>query len=127
MRLRPHRREGNTDANCLHRNNILTGHMRVLGVDPELRKAILDDPSRSRSELPVELYLGVVEGYRRGFRTVFIMLTSLAVFSFVVTLLLIPQRSLDRPDDEQLQREGKLFVEKLEKAKEMKGMDEGKM
>jgi phosphotransferase system glucose/maltose/N-acetylglucosamine-specific IIC component len=60
-----------------------------------------------------DIYLEIVRGYRKGFRLVFIMLASLAVFSFIVAFFLMRHRDLDRPDDEKLKKEGKEYVAQL--------------
>lgn len=55
-----------------------------------------DDPYRA-------LFL---EGYLRGFRTVFLIGSDLAVLSFTVAWFLMSELSLKRDDDERLKREG---------------------
>lgn len=40
----------------------------------------------------------------------FIVLAGLATFAFLTAFVLIPHRSLDRPDDAMLKHEGKQFV-----------------
>ena len=64
----------------------------------------------------VELYLkgnvvDVVEANRRGFRTVFLVLSSLGAAGFVTAALLLKQSSVDRQDDEQLRQQAKLEIE----------------
>lgn len=94
-------------------NNVLSSHLREVNLSDDQRKEILNHPASSRG-LDSVVYAQVLEGYRKGFRFVFIILASLAVFSFITAFFLMPHRDLNRPDDEKLKEEGKEFIARLE-------------
>lgn len=48
----------------------------------------------------------LLEGYRRGFRIVFLIGAGLASLSFFIAWFLMPELGLKRDDDERLKREG---------------------
>ncbi|CUA75228.1 hypothetical protein RSOLAG22IIIB_11584 [Rhizoctonia solani] len=101
-------------------NNVLSNHLvSVLGssLSDEARKAILNDPISARHTLDADTLATVIDGYRLGFRTLFIVCASLTAFAFFVTLCLIPHISLKREDDKALKAQAK---EELEKQKETK-------
>ncbi|KAL1998575.1 hypothetical protein VTN02DRAFT_5953 [Thermoascus thermophilus] len=62
----------------------------------------------------------LVEGYRRGFRIMFIVMASLAALSFVLVIFLMPQLQLDRQDDKALKEQGKRELQ--EEAARKKGI-----
>lgn len=49
----------------------------------------------------------LIEGYRKGFRIMFIVMASLAALSFFLVIFLMPQLQLDRKDDKALKEQGK--------------------
>ncbi|QRW26721.1 major facilitator superfamily transporter [Rhizoctonia solani] len=101
-------------------NNVLSNHIvKVLGpsLSDEARKAILNDPISARHTLDAETLAIVIDGYRLGFRTLFIVCASLTAFAFFTTLFLIPHISLRRDDDKALKAQAK---EELERRKEAK-------
>ncbi|KAF5379537.1 hypothetical protein D9615_006544 [Tricholomella constricta] len=99
-------------------NNVLSSHLKRIDLSDEERKRILDHPELARQLSPT-VYAQVLAGYRKGFRLVFIILASLAVFAFVTAFFLMPHRDLDRPDDKKLKEEGKEFVARLKGKKEI--------
>ena len=54
----------------------------------------------------------LVHAYEKGFRIIFIVGAVLAALSVVIVVLLMPQVSLDHPDDETLKLEGKKASER---------------
>ncbi|KAF8749984.1 MFS drug transporter [Rhizoctonia solani] len=86
-------------------NNVLSNHIiKVLGpsLSDEARKAILNDPISARHTLDAETLAIVIDGYRLGFRTLFIVCASLTAFA---------------DDDKALKAQAK---EELERRKEAK-------
>ncbi|CAE6340054.1 unnamed protein product [Rhizoctonia solani] len=101
-------------------NNVLSNHLiRVLGssLSDEARKAILNDPILARHTLDADTLATVIDGYRLGFRTLFIVCASLSALAFFATLFLMPHISLKRDDDKALKSQAK---EELERRKEAK-------
>lgn len=100
-----------------YRNNVLASHLaRTLGdtLTPSTRKAILDDPIMARQTLDTQTLAIVIEGYRAGFRTVFIVCAALTGFAFFATLFLMPHITLKREDDKELKKRAR---EELERKK----------
>ncbi|KAJ7122550.1 major facilitator superfamily domain-containing protein [Mycena crocata] len=91
-------------------NAILESHVNKLNISPELRRTIIDNPVSVRSELSPEVLSRVIAAYHEGFRTTFIILASMAAFSFVVAAALMSHRDLHRDDDAKLKAEGEAFV-----------------
>jgi hypothetical protein len=109
-----------TLADRMFRNNVLARHLvRVLGesLSDTARKAILDNPIAARNTLDADTLVAVIEGYRMGFRTLFIVGAALTACSFFVTLLMMPHITLKRDDDKALKEQAK---EELERRKEAK-------
>jgi hypothetical protein len=70
--------------------------------------AIKQDPIQARQKISDPAILDtIIDGYRRGFFIVFVTYAALASFAFVLALLLLRHRSLDRPDDNKLKEEAK--------------------
>jgi hypothetical protein len=92
--------------------------MSTIDISAELRHSIVDNPVSARSTLAPEVLAVVVAGYHRGFRVTFIILASLAAFSFFVALALMSHQDLHREDDVKLKAEGEAFVNGLERAKD---------
>lgn len=79
-------------------------------LDETLIRAKIEDPtSQSLSTEQNEVFR---KAYQHGFRNVFLVLASLAAFAFAVAFVLMPQRTVDREDDEQQKKEA---LERLEK------------
>ncbi|THH27805.1 hypothetical protein EUX98_g6383 [Antrodiella citrinella] len=112
-------------------NNSLRRSMLKLSLPASTIGTIVDDPSllgaRLSSTLNVTadplVALGItasdaeeiLRGYTSGFRTVFLMNASLSALATVVSILMIKQQDLTRPDEEQLRAEGKVWSEKQER------------
>ncbi|CAE6422078.1 unnamed protein product [Rhizoctonia solani] len=106
-------------------NNVLSNHLvRVLGssLSDEARKAILNDPISARHTLDADTLAIVIDGYRLGFRTLFIVCASLTAFAFFATLFLMPHISLKREDDKALKVQAKEELERKKEAK-LRGLD----
>lgn len=52
----------------------------------------------------------MVQGYRNGFRIIFLVLAGLAAASTLLVVFLMPHTPLDRDDDDKLKLEGKARV-----------------
>lgn len=110
------------------RNNSLRSTFSDLGLSlPEVdMRQILNDPlsllSLTDDGGKDDLILrdALIEGYRRGFRIMFIVMASLAALSFVLVIFLMPQLKLDRSDDKALKEQGKRELE--EEAARKKGL-----
>ncbi|CAE6472309.1 unnamed protein product [Rhizoctonia solani] len=101
-------------------NNVLSNHLiKVLGasLSDEARKAILNDPISARRTLDAGTLATVIEGYRLGFRTLFIVCASLTAFAFFATLFLMPHISLKRDDDQALKAQAKQELARRKEAK----------
>ncbi|GAA5995686.1 hypothetical protein JCM5350_006643 [Sporobolomyces pararoseus] len=109
-------------------NNSLRSHLSPLGFSNSLIDALIDSPSgiwRTESKtqsamdlinLPLEQKQQIIEGYVKGFRIMFEVLTGLIGFNFLTSLLFIEQRSLKSKDDDALKQKGKdLMRERKEK------------
>ena len=99
-------------------NNYLRSSLAPLNLDERTMQDIINSPasSSSTSQNPRIREL-VLEGYKRGFRTIFISTAALAAAAAVLAFWLMPQVELDRADDERLKREGKQFVEEGRKGR----------
>ncbi|CAE6483487.1 unnamed protein product [Rhizoctonia solani] len=101
-------------------NNVLSNHLvKVLGssISDEARKAILNDPISARHTLDADTLATVIDGYRLGFRTLFIVCASLTAFAFFATLSLMPHISLKRDDDQALKQQAKAELQRRKEAK----------
>ncbi|EKM52155.1 uncharacterized protein PHACADRAFT_262666 [Phanerochaete carnosa HHB-10118-sp] len=101
-------------------NNVLSSRLHALPssiISPEQLRAIVNNPVETVYSLSDPLRADVIDGYRQGFRDVFIVLASLAAFSFFVAAALLKHRKLDRDDDKELKEQGKQFVQELQAAK----------
>ena len=54
----------------------------------------------------------ILHGYTSGFRTVFILNACLSAFATIVSILMIKQQELTRPDEERLKAEAKAWSER---------------
>ncbi|KAJ7082899.1 MFS drug transporter [Mycena belliarum] len=91
-------------------NGVLSSYVSKLDISPELRQSIIDNPVAARSVLSPEALSRVIAGYHAGFRTTFIILASMAAFSFFVAFALMTHLDLHREDDAKLKAEGEAFV-----------------
>ncbi|KAF9014727.1 cephamycin export protein cmcT [Hymenopellis radicata] len=86
--------------------NVFLSNLRKLDLDQAVYDALAQDPLAARSiGAESALLVSIVDGYRKGFRIVFIILASLAAFAFVISMLLMTHSTLKREDDERLKRE----------------------
>lgn len=59
----------------------------------------------------------LLDGYRTGFRIIFLVMAGLAGLAFIMAWFLMPELGLDRKDDADLKREGKEALKKKDKKK----------
>jgi hypothetical protein len=98
-------------------NNVLRRHLAALPLSPGLLSDIVNNPVAFAVTLDPATAKVVVDGYRRGFRTVFIVCSSLAAAAFFITLFLMPQKTLRRVDDEQRKIEAQEYLEERRREK----------
>lgn len=85
-------------------NNALRSALAPLFLAPSLAKKLMDDPT-AVNDLAVSSALtpaqrdAIVDGYLRGFRSVFYMTVACQLVAFVAAALLIEQHDLGRDDD----------------------------
>ncbi|KAF8248817.1 MFS drug transporter [Wilcoxina mikolae CBS 423.85] len=105
-------------------NNTLQQILSPLGYSTSEIRKVLDDPVDVLSGAVGghELRKEVLAGYQRGFRAVFLVGAGLAVFAFVISVLMMPQINLERKDDEQLKVQAKRDIdEKKQQKREAEG------
>ncbi|KAI0757530.1 MFS general substrate transporter [Daedaleopsis nitida] len=107
-------------------NNSLRHAMTALSLPPSTISTIVDDPtvlgartSASSSTLSslglsAEVAQQILDAYVKGFRTVFILNTSLNAVATVAAILLIRHTELTRGDEEGLKKKAELEQERLE-------------
>ncbi|KAJ8073752.1 hypothetical protein PM082_012030 [Marasmius tenuissimus] len=106
--------------------NIFKNHFKQVAndLDPSIRQKLMEDPLSARELVtdPVQL-ANIVDGYRRGFYVIFLVMASLAAVAFVFTLIFMAHSTLKRDDDEKLRQEAKerLVAEKAGGGKENSG------
>lgn len=102
-------------------NNTLRTAIRPLGLSAEQVAALVDDPTIIND--PTKFTLGadakatIIEGYTKGFRSVFYLTVSCSLVALIASVFLIEQHSLNRDDDQALKLEAKerLQRKKMEK------------
>ncbi len=85
--------------------------------------SLAQDPLAARSiGADAALLARLVDGYRKGFRIVFIILASMAAFAFVISMFLMTHSTLKREDDDRLKREAmeRLDAQKVKQESEVK-------
>ncbi|KAF8539074.1 MFS drug transporter [Trichophaea hybrida] len=105
-------------------NNMLQQRLSPLGYSASEIRKVLDDPVDVLSGAVGghELRKEVLAGYQRGFRAVFLVGAGLAMFAFVISVLMMPQITLERRDDEQLKVQAKHDIdEKKQQKREAEG------
>ncbi|KAK1219710.1 hypothetical protein PQX77_017571 [Marasmius sp. AFHP31] len=106
--------------------NIFVNHFKQVSndLDPSIRQKLMEDPLSARELVtdPVQL-AKIVDGYRRGFYVIFLVMASLAAVAFVFTLIFMTHSTLKRDDDEKLRQEAKerLAAEKAGGGRENSG------
>ena len=78
--------------------------MNPLGLSPALIKTIIDDPTILASPAKLGIPQAVadiilIEGYRKGFRTVFILNASLGALATIASIIMIKHNDLARGDE----------------------------
>ncbi|GAA5898910.1 MDR family MFS transporter [Sporobolomyces salmoneus] len=115
-------------------NNSLRSHLSPLGFPSSLIDALIDSPTgiwrneydssefaQDLLNLPIDQKQQVVEGYIRGFQTMFYVLTALIGFNFITATLFIEQKSLKSKDDEALKQKGEDLMQERKEKKANKG------
>lgn len=110
-------------------NNTVSRELRPQGWSAERIKAALNDPAQllvaSRSaDARAALELAQLRSaYRKGFQANFWLLAALTGLAFAITLFLMPQRSVDRKDDQEMRDRAIREIEekKVEKRNRKKG------
>jgi len=104
-------------------NNSANQSLRPLGWSSERIKQTLNDPSvllLSTSPSDAADLRDLREAYRTGFQRNFWLLAALTACAFGVTFVLMPQRSVDRKDDQELRDKAKLELEEKKERKRAK-------
>lgn len=84
-------------------------------------QSILNNPIAARQTLDAPTLSLVIDGYRRGFRVLFIVCAALCACAFVATLVWMPHITLKRADDDVMKAEAKEELEKRKKEKRERG------
>lgn len=96
-------------------NNIFVSALRRENLDRALLDSIMENPFLLSSKVSDPLQLDrIVDGYRRGFKSVFITLASLATFAWFIAFFLLRHQTLKRSDDDELKRQA---IQRLEEGK----------
>lgn len=85
--------------------------MHDLGLSPSLIKIIIDKPSSLSSPATLGISPSVAktilnQGYKHGFRTVFILNACLAAVAAITSIFMIKHKDLTRGDEEELKLRG---------------------
>lgn len=85
-------------------NNALRSTLAALALAPSLAKTLLDDPTAVNDPVVSDALTpaqrsAIVDGYLRGFRSVFYMTVACQLVAFLAAVLLIDQHDLNRDDD----------------------------
>ncbi|KAF8918676.1 cephamycin export protein cmcT [Mucidula mucida] len=103
--------------------NVFLSNLRKLDLDQAMFDSLAQDPLAARSiGADAALLARLVDGYRKGFRIVFIILASMAAFAFVISMFLMTHSTLKREDDDRLKREAmeRLDAQKVKQESEVK-------
>lgn len=110
-----------------YRNNLLSSSVSSLGLSDSEKKSFLSSPSNYLNKLPDDEAAHVrsvlIPAYKQGFRIIFIIGGALSALAFVLAVVLMPQVTLKRDDDEKLKQEAK---ERLENEKKKSDEEENK-
>ncbi|KAF8600947.1 MFS drug transporter [Ceratobasidium sp. AG-I] len=101
-------------------NSIFRAHMKTLGLSPEDYNVIVNSPALARLTMDTATLEQIIEGYRQGFRVVFIILACLSSLAFILVAVLMVNYSLNREDDAALKAAAKQFLQesKVEKSEQ---------
>ncbi|KAG8740675.1 hypothetical protein FRC10_004053 [Ceratobasidium sp. 414] len=102
-------------------NIIFQKHLRTLDLPPDVYAAIIDNPVLARVTVDAATLEQIAEGYRQGFRVVFIILVSVSGLAFLLAAGLMLNYSLNRGDDAELKAAGRKFVQEKKSGKGAKG------
>lgn len=86
--------------------DVINSPLTILNINSD------QDPDNSENALLLRQTL--LEGYRTGFRIIFLVMAGLAGLAFIMAWLLMPELGLDRKDDADLKKEGKEAMKKRE-------------
>lgn len=80
--------------------------LRQQDLDRDTYEALVQNPlaARSLAKDPAQLR-NIIDGYRKGFRIVFITLAALASFAFLMAFIFLRHSTLKRADDQKLKEE----------------------
>ena len=110
-----------------YRNNLLSSSISSVGLSDSEKKSFLSSPSNYLNKLPDDEAAHVrsvlIPAYKQGFRIIFIIGGALSAFAFFLAVVLMPQVTLKRDDDEKLKQEAK---ERLENEKGKSDEEENK-
>ncbi|QRV85622.1 major facilitator superfamily transporter [Ceratobasidium sp. AG-Ba] len=96
-------------------NVIFRKHLATLDLPPSTLAQIIDNPVLARLSVDPETLDQIVEGYRQGFRVVFIILVSVAGLGLALASGLMVNYTLHRDDDAALKDAGRKFLERKRK------------
>ncbi|PWN43280.1 MFS general substrate transporter [Ceraceosorus guamensis] len=112
-------------------NNVTVSALQPLGWSTERIEQVLNDPSAllqssiggsgsNVAPLSAEELSQLREAYRQGFSKNFYLLAALTAAAFFVTVFLIPQRSVDRSDDQALRDQAKKELDEKRQIRKVK-------
>ncbi|KAG9080606.1 hypothetical protein FRC06_006361, partial [Ceratobasidium sp. 370] len=105
-------------------NVIFRKHLKTLNLPLDVYTTIIDNPVLARTTVDAATLEQIVEGYRQGFRVVFIILVSVSGLAFLLAAGLMVNYSLNREDDAELKAAGRKFVQEKKLGKGAKGQKE---
>ncbi|CAE6410666.1 unnamed protein product [Rhizoctonia solani] len=103
-------------------NVMFRSHLKSLNLPADVYEAIIDNPVVARESVDAATLGQIIEGYRRGFRVVFIILVAVSGLALILAALLMVNYSLHRDDDAELKEKAKKLLE--EKKAKKKGHDD---
>ncbi|KAH8826375.1 MFS general substrate transporter [Flagelloscypha sp. PMI_526] len=83
-------------------NTSLQNTLSSITTDSAILESVINDPSQISLLLPPDAQVKTLAAFDGGFRLVFIINASLAAFGFIISMLLIQQKNLEREDDRQV-------------------------
>ncbi|KAL2368055.1 hypothetical protein RJ035_000551 [Blastomyces gilchristii] len=96
-------------------HNILLSSVSPLNLSRSQTSQLLKSPGSFLSTLPeseaVRVRSVLVPAYQKGFRIIFLIGAGLAALAFFLAVFLMPQVTLERPDDDALKEEGKKSIQ----------------
>ncbi|KAG8718188.1 hypothetical protein FRC09_013041 [Ceratobasidium sp. 395] len=98
-------------------NVIFRKHLQTLNLPPDVYATIIDNPILARSTVDAATLEQIVEGYRQGFRVVFIILVSVSGLALLLAGGLMVNYTLNRDDDAELKAAGRKFIQEKKAGK----------